>query len=338
MSHHKKAQSLHVPTTYAIRHVTRFIYSDVVTESIMEVRMRPSNEGAQRCLQFELDVQPQARVFSYLDALGNYVQHFDIPGSHRDLTIIARARVQIAHPDPLPHSIALDSWQAVDEWAARDEHWDFVHASAFAAWTNPLLAFVESLGPVARREADPLTTVRETMAAIHREFEYSPDTTTVESTIDEALAARRGVCQDFTHLMLATLRRVGLPCRYVSGYLAPPSFADNSHPTTIATHAWVEVLLPEIGWIGVDPTNNIAAGVRHIRVAIGRDYADVPPTRGVFKGQTTSTLSVNVEVTPGSSWPALDRPMETSACVVKTASPSSQARDRLMQQQQQQQQ
>ena len=107
--------------------------------------------------------------------------------------------------------------------------------------------------------------------------------------------------------MLATLRRLGLPCRYVSGYIAPREFDQRRLARgTIATHAWVEVRLPELGWIGLDPTHNIEAGLRHVRVAIGRDYADVPPTRGVFRGRASSTLSVSVAIAPGDALPTID--------------------------------
>ena len=133
------------------------------------------------------------------------------------------------------------------------------------------------------RGDDPLATVRRTMSEIYARFEYSPSATRVDSPIDEALEARRGVCQDFAHIMIALVRRLGVPCRYVSGYLF--QHADRKvRSTDGATHAWVEALLPGLGWVGFDPTNNMIAGDRHIRVAIGRDYADVPPTRGVFKG------------------------------------------------------
>lgn len=324
-----------VPTTYAIRHVTRFNYASPISESVMELRMRPLTEGAQRCLQFELDVSPRARVFAYCDFLGNWVHHFDIPRRHAELAITARAHVDVDPPPLVPDVLDADAWRAVDEWDTRGEHWDFRQPSRFAVWTDALGTFAESVGVGGRRATDPLTTVRSTMAAIHRTFEYAPHSTRVDSPIDEALAARRGVCQDFSHIMLALLRRVGVPCRYVSGYIAPRAPADGPEPSTIATHAWVEVLLPELGWVGFDPTNNSEAGLRHVRVAIGRDYADVPPTRGIFKGQAASTLSVSVDVTPGGTLPALDSAVVASAWTAEANVPSvDEVRERQLQQQQ----
>jgi transglutaminase-like putative cysteine protease len=144
------------------------------------------------------------------------------------------------------------------------------------------------------------------MAAVHRDFEYVPKSTRVDSPIDDALASRKGVCQDFAHVLISIARRLGLPARYVSGYIAPQASGDRAGLVASATHAWVEVLLPELGWVGFDPTNNTEAGIRHIRVAVGRDYADVPPTRGIFKGQSASQLSVSVDVTPADAPSALE--------------------------------
>src|SRR5262249_43571446 len=144
------------------------------------------------------------------------------------------------------------------------------------------------------RQRDPLTLLRGVTAGIARLFEYSPRTTRVDSPIDQALVERKGVCQDFSHIMIALVRNVGIPCRYVSGYLFHR--AEDQGSGQDATHAWVEALLPGLGWVGFDPTNNIIAAERHIRVAVGRDYADVPPTRGVFQGDARSELAVAVQV------------------------------------------
>lgn len=325
-------------THYAIRHVTRFAYAGPVTESVMELRMRPATDGGQRCLQFEVDLQPRARVFAYRDFLGNWVHHFDLPRKHTKLVVTARAQVQLDPPVVLPDTLPLDAWREVDAWAERGDHWDFRRPSRFAEWSDALVGYAAELGPIARRELDPLGTVRAVMRAIHEGFAYAPRTTRVDSPIAEALEARRGVCQDFTHIMLALLRRLGLPCRYVSGYIAPKALGDGDGPTSIATHAWVEVLLPDLGWVGVDPTNDIEAGLRHVRVAVGRDYADVPPTRGVYKGGASSTLEVAVEVTPGDALPTLDPSVGAATWTAEAEAPLAAAEMAAHEQQQQQQQ
>ena len=124
----------------------------------------------------------------------------------------------------------------------------------------------------------------------------------VDSPIDHALESRQGVCQDFAHIMIALTRRIGIPCRYVSGYLFHKA-GDKTRSAEGATHAWVETLLPGLGWVGLDPTNNVLAGERHVRTSVGRDYADVPPTKGVFKGSADSQLLVAVHVAPSDAPP-----------------------------------
>lgn len=323
-------------TQYAIRHRTRFIYATPVSECVMELRMRPANDGPQRCLQFEVEVQPRARVFAYRDFLGNWVHHFDLPRRHSQLLITARAQVQLEPAPVLPAALPPTAWDELDQAAARAEHWDFLQPSHFATWSPALVAFADELGDTGRRAADPLTTARRVMTAMHDGFVYAPQSTRVDSPIDEALASHRGVCQDFTHVMIALLRRLGVPCRYVSGYIAPHADLADPQPTTIATHAWVEVQLPGLGWVGMDPTHNVVTGERHVRVAVGRDYADVPPTRGTFKGNTASTLEVSVEVAASEALPTLDLSvMQASWTADAAAPPEDDDRERQEQQQQQ---
>ncbi|MEK7833280.1 MAG: transglutaminase family protein, partial [Acidobacteriota bacterium] len=183
------------------------------------------------------------------------------------------------------------------------------------------------------RRGDPLSLMREINAAIFDKFDYSPQTTSVDSPIDHALEERKGVCQDFAHIMIALLREVGIPCRYVSGYL----FHGHEHhdrSAADATHAWVEAFLPDFGWIGFDPTNNLLTAERHIRTAIGRDYADVPPTRGVFRGSALTELSVGVQVSPTEAPP----PEEEMIAMTTWVAPAPVEEDDHINQQQQQQQ
>jgi transglutaminase-like putative cysteine protease len=327
-----------VSTFYAIRHVTRFAYDTPISESLMEVRMEPRSEGTQRCLRFELGVSPRARVLAYRDHQGNSVHHFDIPPRHTQLTVTARAHVQLDPHVPLPVALSHAAWGEVDGWIARGEQWDYRHGSRFAAWTPLLCAYAAAAVPVARAY-DPLTLVHTLMSAIERDFEYVPKSTRVDSPIDEALTARRGVCQDFAHVMIAAGRLLGLPCRYVSGYIAPHPGEDRVQLVASATHAWVEVLLPGLDWVGFDPTNNTEAGSRHIRVAVGRDYADVPPTRGVYKGGARSQLSVSVDVSesdaPSSLEPMLPEPQWASHEVAPPPDPDLEKQLQMQQQQQQ---
>jgi transglutaminase-like putative cysteine protease len=142
---------------------------------------------------------------------------------------------------------------------------------------------------------------------MYRYFEYVPKSTNVDSPIDDALAMRAGVCQDFAHIMTTLVRsRLRIPCRYVSGYLYHGQ-EDQDRSIASATHAWIEALIPQLGWVGFDPTNWLVAGDRHIRTAIGRDYADVPPTHGMFRGRAKSELTVAVRVNPTEATASLDQ-------------------------------
>ena len=172
------------------------------------------------------------------------------------------------------------NWTAV---ANAGEHWHSLEYSRFARETPLLRDLADELSW--RRDADPLTMMRRLNYALFHTFTYAPQQTHVHSPIDDALKARTGVCQDLAHIMIALCRGVGIPCRYVSGYLSPS--ADSSDRSAQgATHAWVEAFLPSLGWVGFDPTNDVMAGDRHVRVAVGRDYADVPPTQGCVPGRS----------------------------------------------------
>jgi transglutaminase-like putative cysteine protease len=278
---------------YSIRHITRFAYSAPISESVMEVRMQPRSEWNQRCLRFDLLPSPKAKTFSYRDHLGNIVHHFDTPARHSQLKVTAESVVEVSAPAPLPDAIPENTWDEVDKLSEDGAYWDWLVPSRFAQPTNLLQALAGELG--VKRRADPLSLLLETNSAIHEMFDYEPRSTRVDSPIDDALAARKGVCQDFAHIMIALIREVGIPCRYVSGYLFHRE-EDCDRSAADATHAWLEAMVPQVGWVGFDPTNNLTAGERHVRVAVGRDYADVPPTRGIFRGKAETKLAVGVRV------------------------------------------
>jgi transglutaminase-like putative cysteine protease len=289
---------------YSIRHLTRFRYQRPVSESIMETRMHPRSDYSQHCLAFSLSVSPRCRVFSYRDHYGNNVQHFDIPGEHDQLVIVAESLVEQHMHMELPAFLAPDAWAALDALVAEGDYGEMLLPSTFALPTPALLEMAQKLNVV--RRDDPLQLVHEINRSIYEYFEYVPRSTRVDSPIDEAIASRRGVCQDFAHTMIALLRQVGIPARYVSGYLYR-SREDHDRSTPDASHAWVEVLMPQLNWVGFDPTNDLIAYGRHIRTAVGRDYSDVPPTHGVFRGKAESELYVAVKVEASQEQPPLDR-------------------------------
>jgi transglutaminase-like putative cysteine protease len=289
---------------YSIRHLTRFRYSQPISESIMETRMHPRSDAQQHCLAFSLSVSPRCRVFTYRDHLGNNVHHFDIPGDHTQLVIVAESIVEMQHQVDPPRFLSADAWSALDALIESGDYWEMLLPSTFAVETPAVTELALQLGAV--RRDDPLMLVHELNQALFDYFEYVPRSTRVDSPVDEAILSRKGVCQDFAHALIALLRQVRIPARYVSGYLYR-SRESHDRSTPDATHAWVEALMPHLGWVGFDPTNNLVAHRRHIRTAIGRDYADVPPTHGIFRGKTASELYVAVHVEAGDHPPALDQ-------------------------------
>jgi transglutaminase-like putative cysteine protease len=323
---------------YFVRHLTKFVYSRPVSESTMEVRMHPRSDSNQRCLSFTLSVSPRCRVFTYRDHLGNNIHHFDIPGRHAQLVVVAEAVVEHQPLAEIPTSLGSDGWKDLDALVAEGDYWEMLLPSEFARPTPALLTLGKELG--AERRDDPLQLLHEINRRLYDGFSYEKQSTRVDSPIEEALHRRRGVCQDFAHIMIALVRHVGIPCRYVSGYLYHGS-EDHDRSTSSATHAWVEAFLPTLGWVGFDPTNALIARDRHIRTALGRDYADVPPTRGLFRGRTDSELYVAVQVTASETAPDLDRelpiPEDWSMLVERAQAPPPPAEPLLQIQQSQQQ-
>ena len=284
---------------YSIRHSTRFRYSEPIRQSVMEVMMQPRSENTQSVRQFELTTDPRTRIFARRDFLGNIVHHFDIPGAHSALAIIAESLVEVDEPGLLPQIDASATWDELDKLVRGQDYWDYLMPSKFCHSTDLLQQFETEIG--AAREGTPLEMVTHLNDAVFESFDYVQQYTRADSPIDVALEARKGVCQDFTHIMIAMLRDLGIPARYVSGYLYHRKDTDD-RSVADATHAWFEALLPGegpgSGWVGFDPTNKLYATERHIRTAIGRDYSDVPPTHGIYRGKTKAELRVSVHVAP----------------------------------------
>jgi transglutaminase-like putative cysteine protease len=265
-----------------------------VRESVMEVRMQPRTDFRQRCLSFSLSIEPRANTMVYRDFYGNAVHNFDIPERHEVIDVMAQAIVDVLPMRELDVS-AVEDWDELDRRVAQTDYWEMMVPSHFATPTPLLEQLAGELD--LRRRGNPLELLRELNGRLYEKFDYAPNTTAVDSPIDDALQSRRGVCQDFAHIMTTLVRLLKIPCRYVSGYLFHEDKSMDRSPAG-ATHAWVEAYLGELGWVAFDPTNNLEGCDRHVRVALGRDYADVPPTRGVYKGDAESELSVLVTVTP----------------------------------------
>lgn len=286
---------------HSIRHQTKFRYLEPVRETIMEVRLQPRTEWTQHCLSFDLQVTPRARVMQYRDHLGNIVHHFSLPGATEFLSIVSTSLVDVQPFRDWPDALPVDSWNELDAFTLNGEYHEMLLPSDFAHPT-PLLAELAVSLNISRQD-DPLTLLRRLNHEIHSTLEYVPKSTRVDSTIDETLRSRQGVCQDFAHIMIAMTRLLKIPCRYVSGYVAPREFSQERAAAGYASHAWIEAMLPGLGWVGFDPTNDRLVADRHVRCAIGRDYSDVPPTKGVYKGDGRGELHVHVMIKPSETLP-----------------------------------
>jgi transglutaminase-like putative cysteine protease len=278
-----------------IRHLTEYRYAAPVRESVMELWVQPQKSVRQRLISFDVELDPPAQLFSYVDTFGNAVYHFDVPQPHEALTIRSRALVETEAPDELPEVLDRGEWERLKSHFVQGECFDFLRPHGLVTGTPALKAFEAAHELDEVRRADPLTAMKTLCQVIYEAFDYEQGVTRADSPIDETLLEGRGVCQDFAHIMIAICRSWGVPARYVSGYLfTNREGGHRSDPD--ATHAWVEVFLPSLRWVGFDPTNNVLAGESHVTVAVGRDYGDVPPSRGVYKGDTESELAVGVSV------------------------------------------
>jgi transglutaminase-like putative cysteine protease len=279
-----------------ITHETRYIYSTPVRESVMELWLQPLTIPLQRLVGFEIVTEPRAKMLTYRDWLGNIVYHFDVPAKHSELVIRSRAMVETyVRAEPLPERIEPGAWLRLQSQQVQGQYYDMLRPSKFVESSSHLARFMQD-HDLSQTPPDPLTGLRVLNHEIFGAFDYVPGFTAADSPIDAALEHRKGVCQDFAHIMLAVARHWGIPSRYVSGYLARTEDDTQFRSVPDASHAWVECFLPEHGWVGFDPTNDMLANERHVVVAYGRDYGDVPPTRGVLKGDATSLLEVDVRV------------------------------------------
>jgi transglutaminase-like putative cysteine protease len=270
-----------------LEHVTRFDYSDDVVEGVMEVRLGPLTDVHQRWDRFTLTVTPTGSVRQYVDGFGNRTHLVTVGRVHRTLEVVTRSELSTTLENPfLPPAKpprALSPSELVD----------FLSPSPLVP---ALPEFAELIAPL--RWTAPEETfdgVRRLSRYVHETFVYQRNVTTVGTTVAEVLRLRTGVCQDFAHVLIGLCRAAGVPARYVSGYTVAEMPDTGAPLREQASHAWVEAFTPTHGWRGLDATNDVVVGDAHVKVAMGRDYADVSPTRGSFRGGASQRLGVAVE-------------------------------------------
>jgi transglutaminase-like putative cysteine protease len=288
---------------YSILHKTIYRYVEEVSLCQNEAHLRPRETISQRCARHELIITPRPRsLVRRLDYFGNPTHAFAVEDPHRTLEVTSISQVEV-----LPSTLANNgdrrpTWEQVRDEIQQSRDEATIDARSLVL-ASPLVEDVDVIGDYAAKSfpagRDWLESVRDVCRRIFEDFSFDPASTTVSTPISEVLQHRRGVCQDFAHLAIAILRHVGLPARYVSGYIEtdPPE----GRPRLVgadASHAWVATYAPGIGWIDFDPTNNLLPADRHIVLSWGRDYGDVTPLKGVVIGGGAHTLDVAVDVVP----------------------------------------
>jgi len=282
-----------------IRYTMRFRYSGPVREAHNAIRVRPQDRPEQRLLDYRLTTIPVARVLSFTDYWGTAVDHFGHAREHDRLDVIAESAVETRPREPMLAASA----DAVDAGRFALDHAEFLEPSAHVEWDGEIAALARD---AASGADDALASVAAIVAATRSRLRYEPGSTRIGIPIHELVAGGRGVCQDFAHLCIGMLRAVGIPARYVSGYLFAADDASGSAPregerasadaVEVQTHAWVEAAVPGQGWQPVDPTNDRVVGERHVVIGVGRDYDDVAPVRGVYQGDATPEVDATVEI------------------------------------------
>ena len=270
-----------------ITHETNLKYSDMISESIMELRMVPRQEQDQHRLSFDLAIGPATSVASYFDWLDNTVHTFSINALHQEIRIVATSVVETDRPRKEPERFA-DPWP-IPLAAADYATYDFLQFGGPVVDCPPLHELAKVIAPRSGTAMGELAL--QMLYLIDEKFTYQKGVTTAASPITDILASGGGVCQDYTHLMIGLARAMKIPARYVSGFVFP--HGQESRGAT-QTHAWCELLFPSAGWVGFDPTNRCIIDGHYVKVAVGRNFADVPPNRGVFRGKASETIDVAV--------------------------------------------
>lgn len=287
---------------FHLHHRTSYLYTGSAMESFMEARLRPAAGDDQKVIAHRLEIEPAANVHAYEDYFGNPVHTFSVIHRHEQLVLDSYAEVETfpRQRRPAAWDVSISESRQIYR-SERLRNYEFLEAS-------PAIALNAAVNRIANRFFKASGEIGPAVSAlnhwIHHEFTYQAGSTHLGTTVDEVLKSRRGVCQDFAQVMIAILRSAEIPARYVVGYIETESQRQAARQGekrrrligAAESHAWVEVKLPGGEWWPLDPTNDGEAGERHVKVSVGRDYHDCTPTRGVFKGTQTKTLSVSVDM------------------------------------------
>jgi transglutaminase-like putative cysteine protease len=269
-------------------HTTGYSYQATVHESYNEVRVTPRSDARQNVIVSRVETVPATRSYRYADYWGTTVTAFDLHAPHKELLVTATSVVETA--DPVA-PVRTASWDDLAGEPVVDRYTEMLEFTSYVGRNRDLARAARAL----KRGKEPADAVLAACRWVREHLDYRPGTTGVHTAAVEAWEARSGVCQDFVHLTLLLVREMGIPARYVSGYLLPKADTPIRQTVRGQSHAWIEAWTG--GWWGYDPTNDIEIGERHVWVAVGRDYADVPPLKGIYSGGTAAALDVTVDMT-----------------------------------------
>lgn len=272
-----------------IHHRTHYHYPHWVVDSASQIKLYPLLDEYQHVIDHYLVVSQDPTVYTFQDYFNNTTGFFTIVNPHRELSIESFCKVEMTARTLPPRDSAEMVWQELSTSHSQMKWHDYLCA-------EPTLyqRAIEEAFPLNTHQ-HPLDELIRLSEFIYKNFEYKKGVTTIETGIDEIWKLRAGVCQDFAHLLLYMMRLRGVPCRYVSGYICP---GNSEWRGEGATHAWAEAWLPDVGWVGIDPTNKCLAGDRHVRVAVGRNFVDCTPVKGTYKGAMEHLLEVTVQFSP----------------------------------------
>ena len=279
---------------YRIKHITRYSYPSSVIDSANQVMLFPLDDIQQEVIKHDLIITQRPSVEIFTDYFGNKIGIFSIIKPHKELTIESVIEI-ITKEVELPSTdvTAETQWENLSVIREQFPYMDFMLLENFEA-KQEITKVVTSL---MENKITPLNIAQKMSAFVYDNFSYTKGVTNVETQVDEIWKLKAGVCQDFAHVLLVMLRLVGIPARYVSGYICPKNHELRGEG---ATHAWVESYIPFHGWLGLDPTNNCIASDRHVRLAIGRSFTDCTPVKGTYKGSSEHRLEVSVTIENGS--------------------------------------
>lgn len=274
---------------FQIEHSTEYRYPGGASEAYLEARLIPPALPWQEVIGQRIKTSPQASVSDYTDFFGNAVRFISLGSRHHRLRVLSELQVRTLErevPRLALECPVAEARQIVS--SAGPRVFDYLHSSAAVPYSPEARSWARRLLP----PAEPLGSALASLASeIHAAFRYDPLATENETPLGDVWRQKAGVCQDFAHIMLAVLRAAGLPCRYVCGYIESAALVGS-----LATHAWVEVLVPGMHWVAYDPTNNCRCGRQHVTVSVGRDFHDATPLRGTFKGSNSQRLEVHVSM------------------------------------------